>query len=59
MGRAQNAQMQCILKHDHGSSVLIMIKVLCMYVLPYHTDGVPHHTTTSTGISTYCFTSLP
>lgn len=34
MGRAQNAQMQCILKHDHGSSVLIMIKVLCMYVLP-------------------------
>lgn len=49
MRRAQNAQMQCVLKRDHGSSVLIMIKVLCMYVLPVqvkHTDGVPHHTTT-------------
>lgn len=31
--RAQNAQMQCVLKRDHDSSVLMMIKVLCMYVL--------------------------
>lgn len=44
MGRAQNAQMQCILKHDHGSSVLIMIKVLCMYVLPGNRWGASAET---------------